>query len=597
MKTSPFRSLRARLAALILLTMALVTGVLFLSYLHERSTILSHMSEDFTRLVTLIARDQEQLITRTRQFLVTLAKAPEVEGVDPRGCPDFLGRLIDEYPRYSTLGVLDAEGSLICSAGQHHTLPANVSREPWFIHSLRSRDFAMGPLQEGAEGNPGFAISYPMSGVGGEVRAIVFAAVDLSHFSELMAHIRSPRQVAFMMISRNAMILSCFPSREECPGNREGMDFLVDAMVERGTGALEIKDSRDVDRLYAFAPLSSTVDTGLFIAVGVPISTFFVTANRILAVQFAGVWVVTALALCLVWFGSSALIINPVNAMVLTAQQLSRGDMDARTGLPHRKGELGALARALDEMAEALENRALQVDQYEEELRSMASQLTRAEERERRRIAEGLHDRVGQLLGISKIKLGMLRLIEAGPESASLVDEIRSFIIEALNETRSLTFDISPPILYEIGLEAALEYLAERVHAQHGLSVTYSDDGRQAEPLDEDTRVLLYRAASELLNNVVKHARARHAVVSTQYRDDWVLLSVEDDGAGFQPGADGIRRGSGDGFGLFSLRERLRHAGGRFIVESRPGKGSRIVVMAPLTGREPILQPEAMDTR
>jgi signal transduction histidine kinase len=589
MKTSTFRSLRARLAALILLTMALVTGVLIISYLHERSLILSHVSEDFTRLVTLVASDQEQLITRTRQFLITLAKAPEVNAADERGCPDFLGRLIDEYPRYSYLGILDARGSLICGAGQEPALPATFSREPWFIHSLRSRDFAMGPLQEGAEGSTGFAIAYPMIEVGDKVRTIVFAAIDLSHFSELISHLQPPGQVVFTMISRNGMILNCFPSREDCFGNRHGMDSLVSAMVEKGTGTLEINGLNDVDRLYAYAPLSSTVDTGLFIAVGVPISTLFTTANTILAYQFAGVWVVTTLALCLVWLGSSAFILNPVNAMVRTAQHLSRGDMDARTGLPHQKGELGSLARALDEMAEALENRALQVEQYEAQLRSMASELTSAEERERRRIAEGLHDRVGQLLGISKIKLGMLQQIEAGSESAELAEEIRGFVAQALHETRSLTFEISPPILYEIGLEAALEYLAERMHTQHGLLVTHSGDGRQAKPLDDDIRVLLYRGASELLHNVVKHARAHRAVVSTQYREDGVVLSVEDDGVGFQPGEDSIRRGSGDGFGLFSLRERLLHVGGRFSIESRPGKGSRIVLMAPLKDSAPIL--------
>jgi signal transduction histidine kinase len=357
-------------------------------------------------------------------------------------------------------------------------------------------------------------------------------------------------------------------------------------MARKGTGTLEVggPDSKSV--LYAFAPLSSAVDTGLSVAISVPVSSLYTKADRMLALQFAAVWLLTLLALCFVWFGSSAFIIRPVKAMVRTAQRLSRGDLDARTGLPHQRSELGSLARALDEMAEALETRALQVQEYEGQLRSMASRLTRAEERERRRIAEGLHDRVGQLLGLSKIKMGFLQQTDLEPEAARLGEEIRDLIAEALQETRLLTFEISPPVLYEIGLEAALEYLAERVQAQHGLPVTYTVNG-QPKALDEDVRVFLYRAAHELLSNVVKHAKARRVLMATESRDNRIVLSVEDDGAGFDPEQEASSCRGRQGYGLFSLRERLTHAGGQLTIESAPGKGCRVVLTMPLQEQNP----------
>lgn len=580
MKSFGFRSLRARLAALILVTMVLVTGLILASYLNERSLILAQMEEDCIRLVTLIADDHEQLISRTRQFLLTLAKLPEIRSAESGQCPGFMTHLLDEYPRYTSLGILNPNGELLCGAGQGAPVES-FAGEPWLLHALRSRDFSMGPLLSGVEGSSHFAIGYPILNAAGEIQSVVFTTVDLSQFGEIIAHLRPPGQLMIRMVSRKGRVLSCLPRQENCDASLPELNDLLAAMSKMQTGAIEIGDSRETLSLYAFAPLSSTVDTGLYVIISVPVSSLYSKANRLLAYQFAGIWVLTLFVLGLVWLGSSALIIRPVDAMVLTAERLSLGDMDARTGLPHQQGELGSLARALDNMAEALDDRAARVSEYETQLRSMASQLTHAEERERRRLAEGLHDRVGQLLGISKIKLGMLLQAASGKEVEMLAAEVRSHIVEALEETRSLTFEISPPILYEIGLEAALEYLAERLRERHGLPVTYTDDG-QPKPIPESSRVLVYRAAHELLNNVLKHAKASEVVLKTELRHEGLLLSVEDDGIGFDAEAHSVAHRKGDGYGLFSIRERIRHAGGTFSIVSSPGRGCRVTLTLPV---------------
>ncbi|MEJ2070786.1 MAG: CHASE3 domain-containing protein, partial [Syntrophobacterales bacterium] len=142
---------------------------------------------------------------------------------------------------------------------------------------------------------------------------------------------------------------------------------------------------------------------------------------------------------------------------------------------------------------------------YQADLRSLASQLTLAEERERRRLAVHLHDQIGQNLALSHIKLEELRtsLEEAG--SAKLVGEVgylARLLEQTIKETQSLTFKISPPILYELGLEAALECLADQFSQQHGL-LTYFESDLQPKPLDENLKVLLFQAAQELLVNVV----------------------------------------------------------------------------------------------
>ncbi len=218
---------------------------------------------------------------------------------------------------------------------------------------------------------------------------------------------------------------------------------------------------------------------------------------------------------------------------------------------------------------------------YQEKLRSLAAELSMTEERERRRIATLLHDNIGQILAVSKIKLGVLQ--ELGGDSGlggSLV-ELRSLIEQAIQYTRSLTFELSPPILYELGLEPALEWLGEQVQGQHGVHCSFETDNRP-KPLSEELRVFLFTAVRELLVNVVKHAQAARAVVTIQRHDERVVIMVEDSGVGFDSSRMDFQAGRSGGFGLFSIRERLHHLGGDVMVESTMGSGTRVVLTVPV---------------
>jgi PAS domain S-box-containing protein len=220
------------------------------------------------------------------------------------------------------------------------------------------------------------------------------------------------------------------------------------------------------------------------------------------------------------------------------------------------------------------------LENYQSKLRSLASELSLAEERERRRIAAELHDRIGQSLAITKIKLGVLGEKVQSSDLLQDITEIRTLIDQTIKDTRSLTLEISPPILYELGFEAAVEWLSEHVQQQHGLSVGFSCDGK-VEPLGNDVRVLLFKVVQELLINVVKHAKAKAAAVSLCGEEDRLRILVEDDGRGFE--VESIRSSMGymAGFGLFNICERINDLGGRVDVRSVPGRGTRITVSSP----------------
>ncbi|MBM4273773.1 MAG: hypothetical protein FJ134_04810 [Deltaproteobacteria bacterium] len=217
----------------------------------------------------------------------------------------------------------------------------------------------------------------------------------------------------------------------------------------------------------------------------------------------------------------------------------------------------------------------------QERLRSLASQITLAEERERRRIAVLLHDQIGQKLAVTYIKLGQLGGMPP-PVLDTAIQEIRQVIKQAIQENKSLTFKISSPILYELGLEAAVEWLTEELQSRHG-TVAYFETDRHPKPVEENLRILLYQAVNELLLNVVKHSRARHVQVSIWREGDRLRLGVYDDGVGFNPAAIRARWGKREGgFGLFSIRERLRPFGGLLEVDSKPGFGTQVVITVPL---------------
>jgi signal transduction histidine kinase len=218
---------------------------------------------------------------------------------------------------------------------------------------------------------------------------------------------------------------------------------------------------------------------------------------------------------------------------------------------------------------------------YQRHLQSLASELLFTEERERRRFAIDLHDSIGQVLAMTKLKLDMLQAEASSTRQTKDLDEVRQFVGQAIQQARSLTFELSPPVLYEVGLEAALEDLVERVEEQHGIRVTFTDD-RKPKPLSEDLRIYLFRAVRELLVNIVKHARARNARVAVGRRDDHIRIEVADDGVGFERSDLDYHVGGSGKFGLFSIKERLQHLGGRFEIVSEPRGGTRVILLAPV---------------
>jgi signal transduction histidine kinase len=223
------------------------------------------------------------------------------------------------------------------------------------------------------------------------------------------------------------------------------------------------------------------------------------------------------------------------------------------------------------------QEREIQTDR--ERLESLTEELMMVEERQRRQIAQALHDTVGQSLAFSKRELNLLR--QRGPaEVRGTLQEVCQQLEDAIKQTRELTFELSPSTLYTLGLQAALEELAEQFADSEGFHCRVQ--GPEASlPLNEQVRVLLYRAVRELLVNVAKHADARNVEIVLNRDEQGLQIAVQDDGKGFDPSSLN-ERGTNGGFGILSVRERLTRIGGAFAVESQAGKGTKVTILVPV---------------
>jgi CheY-like chemotaxis protein/two-component sensor histidine kinase len=255
--------------------------------------------------------------------------------------------------------------------------------------------------------------------------------------------------------------------------------------------------------------------------------------------------------------------------------------MEVQAALRESEERLRTLA---DSLEQGVQQRTEELVQSQGRLRALATELNLAEQRERQRLATELHDHLAQMLVLSRLKLGQVRRVaRLDAQSGELLAQTDDVLDQSLAYTRTLVADLSPPVLHEFGLFAALKWLGEYMR-RYDLEVTLelTDDAELTLP--EDQSVLIFQSVRELLMNAAKHAGSDRVRVAVERRNNRLSIEVCDDGRGFdlravlsdRPTADMSSR-----FGLFSIRERMRALGGSFEVESTPGKGTCAVLLLP----------------
>jgi len=233
--------------------------------------------------------------------------------------------------------------------------------------------------------------------------------------------------------------------------------------------------------------------------------------------------------------------------------------------------QLGTIEVLRHEIAER-ERAEEKLRKAQEKLAALTAELGLAEERERRRIAVALHDNVVQDLALGKLKLD--QALKNGVVSAtSAVLDLQGILTDSMHDLRILCNDLSPPLLYEMGLGEAIENLGERFSLEHNFTFVFSGD--EAAGLREDLSITLFQMVRELLINVVKHAHASLVTITVTIKDGAVILDISDNGTGYDPTS------CQEGFGLAYIRQRVGFLGGTLSISSSAAAGTRVVISIP----------------
>jgi signal transduction histidine kinase len=605
-----FASLRLRLWLLVFLAFMPALGLMFYTAAEQGQHAAKEVQDQALRMAQLISSDQERRIDGTRYLLMTLAHVPDVRDGDAAECHSFLSTLLQDNPLYTTFGVADLKGDVICSAVPLNE-PVSVSDRTFFLRAVEARDFAIGEFQIGRITHKAtISFGYPILDADGRVQAVVGAAMDLAWLNQLVADAELPEGALLLVIDRNGTILARYPHPEVWVGQSDMHDPLFQAMLAQGHGTAELWGRDGIPRIYAFTALRGLSGAG-YVSIGIPQAIAYAPARRTLARNLICLGLVGLLALTAAWIGGDVFILRRVQVLVRAAKRLSLGDLSTRTGLPHGPGELGQLAAAFDDMAESLEKHQTQ-QRLEEELRRQNEAL--AEENRRAREVNQLKSEFVSLVShelrtpLTAIT-GYLDLLIEDESSQSAakqqqllnvvkknVDRLVKLIDDLLDLSRieSGKIELNLTAVDVIALIAeVVSLLQPQIEAKdQELSVNQAE----ALPLVHGDADRIRRILINLLSNAHKYTPpGGHIWVTIHQEEGWVRIDVRDNGVGLAPDEQAqvfnkffraqqpaTQEVGGAGLGLAITHLLVEMHGGQVTVASTPGQGSTFSFTLPV---------------
>lgn len=322
---------------------------------------------------------------------------------------------------------------------------------------------------------------------------------------------------------------------------------------------------------------------GWFIRVGLPAEIAFAPVRSMKRMAFAMAIGLSLIISLLVWF-----IIREMLRPLFTASKLitdlTGGQLPPQDIPVTRHDEIGLLISSFNTHLNHRKRMEEDLERYRALLRALSYEMAALENREQRRIAQELHDSIPQTLAFCKMRLEAIEQSCASLSSCSgSFQEIYGFLDNSIAEARSLIFKLAPPVLYELGLEPAIQQLLRQFGKAHPIDFRF--EGWEHGPsMKGEHAAIVYSMVRELITNCVKHAGANMVQVSVSRHEGDLIIQVRDNGKGFDPekAAHRMMMAEAGGFGLFSIRERMRYMEGVFTIESSEGNGACATICVPL---------------
>lgn len=607
-----FSQLRTRLVLLVLLSVLPALVLILLTGYEQRRLAEQKATEDALRVVTLAAENQQLLVENTRGFLIALAHVAGLNNNELTDCEHIFAHLQDEhYPYYTGFYLADLEGNIICSTPGES--PDHLLSCPHYNNLIHATGFTVSTYHICRQSGEGvISLGYPVIDDSGAISGVVNAGIDLNWFNRLAENSNLPPGSILMVTDEDGTILSHYPEPETWVGEALPDKNLFALIMARIQGTASIEDINGAQMLYAFTPLWSE-NQKVFVSLGTPASVAFAQANRVILRNLALLALATLLVAAFAWYLGDFLLVRQTKKLVLTTQRLASGEFQTRTDLSASTGEIGMLAKAVDQMAEALEQRdserraadaalreyAVNLEQRNRELQEF-NYITSHDLQEplrkiqvfsdllKRRYAEVLDDRAQSYIkSMSDSANRMQTLLGDLLSYSQVTSRAKPFVSTDLNEI----------------LRQVVSDLAYRIESSNG-RIDYENL-----PVIEADPTQMYQLFQNLLSNALKFQKpGQPATISITCNGNDVArgqtgqsietsgmlnIFIKDNGIGFDEKyagrifkpferLHGVGEYEGTGMGLAICRKIVERHNGSITGKATPGQGATFIVNLPL---------------
>lgn len=571
-----FSRIQVRLLLLVLLVLLPFLGKTVLDYQAQRQQAIEAAEASVRHFSNMAAKNQEYLFEEARQLLVMVAQAPEVVNYDEAKCGDLLAGLRRQFPIYVNIGVVDQSGALVCDAiGTPNG--ANLAESFWFKRTLDTEEYVTGDYSISPfSGKPVFSSSYPFYNENGALQGVVFAELDLRWLDTYVVEADLPEGSTLLISDQDGMVYARYPETDgdasmQLPDGFSNVLALIDV---EGVYLGEGEDGRSW--IYGFSQLCCLPWQTIYIIVGVPNEVALAEATSRLTSNLLVFGLIAVLGFAASGIGAEVLILRPLRNLMKVIKRLDQGDYTTRAQADDGSTEIIQIAEALNNMADAVEAR-------EEEHELLLEQTISAQEDERKRIARELHDSTTQDIAALLLNLDACEMELDGqdPMLQQRIHASRDLAGQTLADLRRMMNDLRPTLLDDMGLASAIKWYGEQRLGDQGIDFAFiCDDATPQLPAYLETT--LYRVIQEAINNVVRHAHATCVRASMHVNDRrQLVLTVSDDGRGFDASAMQNVRADGSGLGLRGMRERVAMIDGTLNITSS-SQGTTVTLAVPL---------------
>ncbi|MEJ2656183.1 MAG: histidine kinase [Desulfobacterales bacterium] len=592
MKMFSAASLRTRLYLLVLASFIPVCALIFFTAEDQKRSEVNAILNNAILLAHSAADEEHLQLEAAHNLLIAVSEYLLLAEVQSDQAKRFLANLLKQSQGYVDLGVLTPDGKLLSSV--RGVPPIDRSQQPeWFVRVVEEKNFTIGDYKvEHITQEPLLYFALPVLDKHNQVYAVVFAAINMNWINRSIykSFEELPKGSTLIQIDDAGGILMYDPHLHQWTEPVHFDPLLLEWILKKKTGVKKSIGDDGISRIYAFAPVPGSLKPRrLYISLEIPQKVAFEASERVFARNIILLGFFAALAVFMVWWASDVLVLRRVKTIVQASQRLAKGDLATRIG-PIRGGdELSHLARVFNDMAAALELREVRERQATEalkrsrkQLRDLASYLQDVREQERTRIAREIHDDFGQSLTIIKMDLSWLKkhMIQDQPQVQSKIDGMFKVIDASLQTLHVVSSELRPVILDDFGLESAIEWQAEEFQNRTGVRCRVVS-GISDMDLTKEQSTAVFRIFQETLTNIMRHSGATEVDVRLERNENTLVLEVTDNGRGITEAEISNSRS----FGLLGMRERLYPLNGQVDFIGHPGKGTRVIVRVPVSGK------------